>query len=102
MVVAQLLFGPEDRAWHLVTEGWHPGAQRRLHLSPADRVWLVPVPVLRWAEAGTLMRTVAELDDPAEVGASFSKLYPSSTTALGKNPCSRLSPPYSRQWLNSD
>ncbi len=74
MVVAQLLFGPEDRAWHLVTEGWHPGAQRRLHLSPADRVWLVPVPVLRWAEAGTLMRTVAELDDPAEVVAWYERL----------------------------
>jgi len=67
MVVAQLLFGPEDCAWYLVTEGWHPGVERRLHLEPGDKVWLVPVPVLRWSEAGTLMRTVAELDDPAEV-----------------------------------
>ena len=67
MVVAQLLFGPEDCAWYLVTEGWHPGAERRLHLESGDRVWLVPVPVLRWSEAGTLMRTVAELEDPAEV-----------------------------------
>lgn len=74
MVVAQLLFGAEDCVWHLVTEGWHPGAERRLHLSPADKVWLVPVPVLRWAEAGTLMRTVAELDDPAEVVAWYERL----------------------------
>ncbi len=74
MVVAQLLFGPKDCVWHLVTEGWHPGAERRLHLSPADRVWLVPVPVLRWAEAGTLVRTVAELEDPAEVVAWYERL----------------------------
>jgi CRISPR-associated protein Csx14 len=74
MVVAQLLFGPEDRVWHLVTAGWHPGVRRRLHLTPADRAWLVPVPVLRWAEAGTLMRTVAELDDPAEVVAWYERL----------------------------
>ncbi|MEW6448247.1 MAG: CRISPR-associated ring nuclease [Bacillota bacterium] len=74
MVVAQLLFGPEDTVWHLLTEGWHPGAVRRLHLSPAERVWLVPVPVLRWTEAGTLLRTVAELNDPAEVVAWHERL----------------------------
>ncbi|AEG14066.1 CRISPR-associated protein, Csx13 [Desulfofundulus kuznetsovii DSM 6115] len=74
MVVAQLLFGPEDRVWHLITEGWQPGADRRLHLPPGEKVWLVPVPVLRWSEAGTLVRTVAELEDPAEVVAWHEKL----------------------------
>jgi CRISPR-associated protein Csx14 len=74
MVVAQLLFGPRDCVWHLVTEGWHPGAERRLHLKSTDRVWLVPVPVLRWNEAGTLVRTVAELEDPAEVVAWYERL----------------------------
>ncbi|WP_166485173.1 CRISPR-associated ring nuclease [Candidatus Desulforudis audaxviator] len=74
VVVAQLLFGPEDRAWHLVTEGWRPGAERRLHLPPGEKVWLVPVPVLRWSEAATLMRTVAELDDPAAVVEWYEKL----------------------------
>jgi len=74
MVVAQLLFGPEDRVWHLVTEGWHPGVVRRLHLSPEDRVWLVPVPVLRWSQASTLVRTVAELNDPAEVVQWYERL----------------------------
>lgn len=74
MVVAQLLFGPRDCLWHLVTEGWRPGAERRLHLLPSDRVWLVSVPVLRWAEAGTLLKTVAELDDPAEVVAWYERL----------------------------
>lgn len=66
MVVAQLLFGPEDCVWHLITEGWQPGAGRHLHLPPGEKVWLVPVPVLRWSEAGTLMQTVAEMNDPAE------------------------------------
>lgn len=91
MVVAQLLFGPEDCAWHLVTEGWHPGADRRLHLSPGDRVWLVPVPVLRWAEAGTLMRTVAELDDPEEVVAWYER--------LNRNARRRRQQEFIRHWL---
>jgi CRISPR-associated protein Csx14 len=67
MSVAQLLFGPEDRAWYLITEGWQPGASRRLHASKTDRIWLVPVPVLRWNEAGTLLQAVTELKDPREV-----------------------------------
>lgn len=67
MSVAQLLFGPEDRAWYLITEGWQPGASRRLHASKTDRIWLVPVPVLRWNEAGTLLQAVTELKDPQEV-----------------------------------
>ncbi|HHY39199.1 MAG TPA: CRISPR-associated protein Csx14, partial [Clostridia bacterium] len=71
MVVAQLLFGPNDRVWHLFTEGWEPGAKRRLHPGVGERIWLIPIPVLRWTEAGTLMRTVAELDDPAEVVAWY-------------------------------
>ncbi|MEW6228133.1 MAG: CRISPR-associated ring nuclease [Bacillota bacterium] len=74
MVVAQLLFGPDDCVWHLVTEGWHPGAQRRLHLSDTDRVWLVSVPVIRWAEAATLMRAVADLRDPREVMEWYGRL----------------------------
>lgn len=74
MVVAQLLFGPDDRVWYLLTEDWRPGADRRLHLPPEEKVWLVPVPVLRWSEAGVLMQTVAELDDPAEIVAWHEKL----------------------------
>lgn len=74
MVVAQLLFGPDDCVWHLVTEGWHPGAQRRLHLSDTDTVWLVSVPVIRWAEAATLMRAVADLRDPREVMGWYGRL----------------------------
>lgn len=74
MVVAQLLFGPEDCVWHLVTEGWQPGASRQLHIPPGKGVLLAPVPVLRWSEASVLMQTVAELNDPAEVVAWHEKL----------------------------
>ncbi|MGB9791022.1 MAG: CRISPR-associated protein Csx14 [Thermacetogeniaceae bacterium] len=74
MVVSQLLFGPRDCLWHLVTEGWRPGSERRLHLLPSDKVWLVSVPVLRWSEAGALLKAVADLDDPAEVVAWYERL----------------------------
>jgi CRISPR-associated protein Csx14 len=74
MSVAQLLFGPEDRAWYLITEGWQPGGSRRLHASREDQIWLVPVPVLRWNEAGTLLQAVTELKDPQEVLVWYEKL----------------------------
>ncbi|RPF47005.1 CRISPR-associated Csx14 family protein [Thermodesulfitimonas autotrophica] len=92
MVVAQLLFGPEDHVWHLLTEGWHPGVERRLHLPPEEKVWLVPVPVLRWGEAGTLMRTVAELDDPAEVVAWYER--------LNRNARTKRQEEFIRRWLS--
>ncbi|MDR7517455.1 MAG: CRISPR-associated ring nuclease [Armatimonadota bacterium] len=66
MVVAQLLFGPEDRAWHLLSEGWQPGAERRMHLQPGETAYLVPVPVLRWTDSGLMLAALAELDDPME------------------------------------
>ncbi|MDR7416251.1 MAG: CRISPR-associated ring nuclease [Armatimonadota bacterium] len=66
MVVAQLLFGPEDRAWHLLSEGWTPGSPRRMHLDPGEPVHLVPVPVLRWTDSAVMLAALAELDDPAE------------------------------------
>ena len=74
MSVAQLLFGPEDKAWYLITEGWRPGDSRRLHASETDRIWLVPVPVLRWGEAGTLLQAVTELKDPQEVMIWYERL----------------------------
>lgn len=66
MVVAQLLFGPDDQVWHLLSEGWQPGSERRMHLRPEDRAWLVPVPVLRWTDSTALLAALGGLDDPAE------------------------------------
>lgn len=74
MSVAQLLFGPEDQAWYLITEGWQPGAARHLHALKTEQVWLVPVPILRWNEAGTLVQVVTELDDPQELLAWYERL----------------------------
>jgi len=64
MVVAQLLFGPDDRVWHLMSEGWQPGSEKRMHLRPKGQVWLVPV--LRWTESAALLVALGELDDPSE------------------------------------
>ncbi len=64
MVVAQLLFGSDDRAWHLLSEGWTPGAERHMHLQPGQTAHLVPVPVLRWTDSGVMLTALAELDDP--------------------------------------
>ncbi|HHX87880.1 MAG TPA: CRISPR-associated protein Csx14 [Firmicutes bacterium] len=74
MTVAQLLFGPDDQIWYLISEGWKPGAGRQLHVTANEQVRLVPVPVLRWQEAGTLMQTVTELNDPQEVLAWYHRL----------------------------
>ncbi|HQD06599.1 MAG TPA: CRISPR-associated protein Csx14 [Bacillota bacterium] len=74
MTVAQLLFGPEDRVWYLITEGWKPGAGRQLHANGSAQTRLIPVPVLRWQEAGILMEAVTELDDPREMLAWYQRL----------------------------
>lgn len=66
MVVAQLLFGPDDRVWHLMSEGWQPGSEKRMHLRPEDPVWLVPIPVLRWTDSAALLAALGDLDDPVE------------------------------------
>ena len=50
MTVAQLLYGPDDHVWYLITEGWRPGTGRQLHASHNEQVRLVEVPVLRWQE----------------------------------------------------
>jgi CRISPR-associated protein Csx14 len=74
MSVAQLLFGPADQVWYLITEGWQPGNERRLHATESDKILLLPVPILRWNEADTLLRTVTELNDPQEVLVWYKRL----------------------------
>lgn len=74
MVVAQLLFGVNDKVWYLVTEGWKPGSPRTLHVENEDNVWLLPVPVIRWEEARTLIKQVAEITDTSEIPGWFNKL----------------------------
>lgn len=66
MVVAQLLFDEDDRVWHLLSEGWQPGEERVMHVRPGDRVWLVPVPVLRWSSVSPVLTELALHEDPWE------------------------------------
>ncbi len=66
MVVAQLLFDEDDRVWHLLTEGWRPGDERTLYLRSRDRVYLVPVPVLRWSSVSPVLTELALREDPWE------------------------------------
>jgi len=64
VVVAQLLFDEDDRAWHLLSEGWQPGDERVMHLRPGARAWLVPVPVLRWTESAAAIAALMAEEDP--------------------------------------
>jgi CRISPR-associated protein Csx14 len=66
MVVAQLLFDEDDRVWHLLSEGWQPGEPRVMHVRPGDKVWLVPVPVLRWGSVSPVLTELALREDPWE------------------------------------
>src|SRR5581483_3238066 len=66
MVVAQLLFDANDRVWHLMSEGWTPGSEKRMHARTEDQVHLVPVPVLRWTDSTGLLAALGELEDPTE------------------------------------
>jgi len=47
MAAAQILFGPEDEVWHVVSS---PSLlhSKKLHAAPADEVRLVPVPLVHW------------------------------------------------------
>ncbi|MFN4190960.1 MAG: CRISPR-associated protein Csx14 [Pseudothermotoga sp.] len=74
MLIAQLLFGEEDHIWYLITEGWKPGDNRKLHLSEQERAWVVEIPVIHWSEASTLIRTVAQISTPEDVGMWYRKL----------------------------
>jgi len=66
MVVAQLLFDEDDRVWHLLSENWRPGDERVMHVRSEERVWLVPVPVLRWSTVSPVLTELAVREDPWE------------------------------------
>lgn len=66
MVAAQLLFGEDDRVWHLVsTERW-TGDEKAMHAGPGEQSQMVNVPVLRWANAATAAAILEQTDDPWE------------------------------------
>lgn len=65
MVAAQLLFGEHDRAWHMMSLEQWVGDEKSLHVATDSAVKVVPVPVLRWADAATVA-VLLETDDPWE------------------------------------
>ncbi|HIP87428.1 MAG TPA: hypothetical protein EYH27_03200 [Anaerolineales bacterium] len=62
MVVAQLLFDPEDRIWHLFSI---PSLieSKALHPKPGEAA-LIRVPVLRWSEISPALTDLILTDDP--------------------------------------
>lgn len=62
MAVAQLLFDPGDRVWHLFSV---PALveSRALHPAPGQAA-LIPVPVLRWSEVSPVLTDLVLSDDP--------------------------------------
>jgi CRISPR-associated protein Csx14 len=64
MAVAQLLFDPDDRVWHLFSV---PSLieSKALHPQP-DEAALIPVPVLRWSEISPALTDLVLSDDPFE------------------------------------
>ncbi|MBI4526879.1 MAG: hypothetical protein HY695_24045 [Deltaproteobacteria bacterium] len=64
MVVAQLLFDEDDRAWHLHSKDWRPGNERVMHARPGDAVSLLPI--LRWSSVSPVMTELAVREDPWE------------------------------------
>lgn len=64
MVAAQLLFGENDCVWHLVSTGrWQDTVGKTMHAQAGEKTVMVPVPVVRWADAATA-RALLEVDDP--------------------------------------
>lgn len=66
MVAAQLLFGHEDRIWHMISAAPWGGAVKGLHPAPEDHFTVVEVPFLRWEEAASAHLLLQESVDPWE------------------------------------
>lgn len=64
MAVAQMLFGPEDGVWHILSTP-ELVASRALHPRPGQAA-LIPVPVLRWSQITPALTDLALSDDPFE------------------------------------
>ncbi len=97
MVVAQLLFGPDDKVWHILTESWTPGGERQMHLPQGEPVWLVQVPVLRWTDSPAMLSAIAELGDPMEAIRRYEELVRSERMRRRREFVERWLTPAERQ-----
>lgn len=64
MTVAQLLFDPDDRVWHIFSIPTLIES-KALHPGPGEAA-LIPVPVLRWSEVSPVLTDLIVSDDPFE------------------------------------
>lgn len=65
MVAAQILFGEEDRLWHLYSSGEYLYS-KRMQPRKGDEVSLVAVPVIRWSAIPPTYFNLQQYTDPYE------------------------------------
>lgn len=63
MTVAQLLFDPEDRLWHLISAG-SVFDEKRLWPQAGDDIHLISIPVVQWSIVKPIMTRVGRMPDP--------------------------------------
>lgn len=62
LLVAQLLFGPEDRLWYLISPP--ELVESRAFLAKRGAYKLLEIPVPLWTEAATFLQVLAKYEDP--------------------------------------
>lgn len=65
VTVAQMLFGPEDRVWHLYSDEALRQSNRFL-LGAGDEARLIPIPLVRWSLAPPILTGLAAAASPLE------------------------------------
>jgi len=62
LLVAQLLFGPEDRLWYLVSS--RELVESKALLADRGKYRLIEIPVPLWTEAEAFLKAISRYDDP--------------------------------------
>lgn len=95
MAVAQLLFDPEDRVWHIFSV---PALieSRALHPRPGEAA-LIRVPVLRWSEISPALTDLILSDDPFEALRRQEELRRADALRLARNFVERELTPAERE-----
>jgi CRISPR-associated protein Csx14 len=83
MAAAQLLFDPDDCAWHLVSTP-ELIASQALHAGPGQ-AQLLSVPVLRWSQISPVLTELAMSDDPFEAVALQEQLHRADVLRLPRS-----------------
>lgn len=63
MIVAQLLFAPEDSLWHLISTG-SVFEEKRLWPRAGDDIHLVSIPIVHWSTVKPIMTRIGRIPDP--------------------------------------